>query len=449
MALDPSIPLQSRLQPNPVGLGEMMQLGQAMRQRRAESEQRRKGETLKSLIGGNLELGPEGPKLNKRGFLAGLINSGMPEEAMQFQGQFQAEESKKLEAAANQARMISKRQSEIFEEQAPMVDVVTDDTERANILKLAFNREKIPHSIGEKITAEQWAAYKMKGKAGHEMPIAGTVYYDDLGQPHLASRDPSKPFVYDMTSAPADGHGAMGSSSGKPPAKGANQPIVEYDLESGGKGVGRIDKGSRTITPLIGPNATPITHGDPKKQRTQLSQGEIDDITMIETAAQTMNKIEDAVKNIGNSQRGPVAGRVATVNPYNVPIQTLENLITMLTPALARGVFREVGVLTEADMERYSGLLPRAKSDPSVANSILNELKGKIQSTYKTALTNYGRANRDISGFDTNKELFGKGRADSSAKETPVNTVKVGKGGKKYQKIKAGPDSDKSTWGEI
>ena len=107
MALDPNIPLQSRLQPLPVGLGEMMQLGQAMRQRREQAEVKRKGETLKSLLQGNLELGPEGPKLNKQGFLAGLMSSGMPQEAMQFQSQFQEEEGKKLEAAANQARMTS------------------------------------------------------------------------------------------------------------------------------------------------------------------------------------------------------------------------------------------------------------------------------------------------------------------------------------------------------
>jgi len=141
----------------------MMALGQAMRQRRAESKQRQKAGALKSMLEANVELGPEGPKLNKPGFLSSLARSGMTQEALEFQSQFQAEEDKKLEAMANKNRMISKRQGEIYKENEPYLRAISDAKERGKIVKDQFTRENIPYNGGDEITDEQLESFLKRG----------------------------------------------------------------------------------------------------------------------------------------------------------------------------------------------------------------------------------------------------------------------------------------------
>jgi hypothetical protein len=163
--------------------------------------------------------------------------------------------------------------------------------------------------------------------------------------------------------------------------------------------------------------------GTPLDTRTlqRLAQSEVDDITQIETAAATMGKIEDAFGKMSGNKQGPIVGLLTGKNPYDAQIRELEKLIDMVTPSLARGVFREVGVLTDQDVARYRAMLPQAKTDPGVAKSILDQLKQKIQETYTTALTNYGKAGRDITQFDPNRQLF----SPQGGIVVPKNKVKV------------------------
>ena len=98
---------------------------------------------------------------------------------------------------------------------------------------------------------------------------------------------------------------------------------------------------------------------------------------------------------------GPVAGR--TVGPamgqYNALYQQLESAITKTVPGLARGVFGEVGVLTDKDVQRYTALLPSAKKDPAVARALLQDLTTTVDRAENTLLDTYEKRGSDISGF--------------------------------------------------
>ncbi len=147
--------------------------------------------------------------------------------------------------------------------------------------------------------------------------------------------------------------------------------------------------------------------GQPKARELKaMTQGELDDLTLVETAAKTMNDIQGAFGEISSAKKGPFLGRLAGANPYDVSVQKLNKLIDSITPALARGVFREVGVLTDKDMDRYKTLLPQAKTDPKVAEEVFRDLQKKIQDTYSISIKNMGVAGRDISGFDPDRNLF-------------------------------------------
>jgi hypothetical protein len=170
--------------------------------------------------------------------------------------------------------------------------------------------------------------------------------------------------------------------------------------------------GSTTVSEWNGRNwgFVATEPGKPKENPAgkPLSQSEVDDITMIETAAKTLSDIETAHGGISGVQKGPLLGRIAGLNPYDEDIRQLEKLIDSVTPALARGVFREVGVLTDSDIQRYRGMLPSARMDPEVAKKVFADLKRKIQDTYSIAIGNLGKAGRDISKFDANKQLYPK-----------------------------------------
>lgn len=59
------------------------------------------------------------------------------------------------------------------------------------------------------------------------------------------------------------------------------------------------------------------------------------------------------------------------MNPYNTDAQTLNAQISALIPNLARGVYGEVGVLTDADVAQYTKTVPNLKSTEAVNKAIL------------------------------------------------------------------------------
>jgi hypothetical protein len=78
-----------------------------------------------------------------------------------------------------------------------------------------------------------------------------------------------------------------------------------------------------------------------------LLESQINKIIALNGATEDLNSIEKRLNNIPSEWRGPVAGYFAKKNPYDADIQALTSQIIQMIPGLARGVFGEVGVLTE------------------------------------------------------------------------------------------------------
>jgi len=64
-------------------------------------------------------------------------------------------------------------------------------------------------------------------------------------------------------------------------------------------------------------------------------------------------------------------GRLRNLNPYDTDAQTLKAQLTSLIPNLARGVYGEVGVLTDNDVRMYSQTIPNLTQTEDVNNAIL------------------------------------------------------------------------------
>jgi hypothetical protein len=59
------------------------------------------------------------------------------------------------------------------------------------------------------------------------------------------------------------------------------------------------------------------------------------------------------------------------MNPYDTDAQTLKAQLQSLIPNLARGVYGEVGVLTDNDIKNYAQTIPNLTQTEDVQKAIL------------------------------------------------------------------------------
>lgn len=129
-----------------------------------------------------------------------------------------------------------------------------------------------------------------------------------------------------------------------------------------------------------------------------MTSSEVKDLADLDGVLSTLNVIEKKLSKI--EQRGPIVGPFRAAVPYDVAAQEIENLATSITPGLARGVFGEVGVLTDQDIARYKALIPNIKTDARVAEANLRNLREKIAVAKKEKIETFRQAGYDVSGFE-------------------------------------------------
>lgn len=106
------------------------------------------------------------------------------------------------------------------------------------------------------------------------------------------------------------------------------------------------------------------------KQTTALANA-VSDMVMLEDA---FSALDDG--DVGRIQ-GPFKGLLDKVHE-NKGRARVNALINSVLPNLARGVFREVGVLTDTDMERYRSTIPSFKDSKALQQDILDTLRSKL-----------------------------------------------------------------------
>ena len=105
------------------------------------------------------------------------------------------------------------------------------------------------------------------------------------------------------------------------------------------------------------------------------------------------------VKAVKGVKTGPLAGAFKSANPWDTQGQTIKAQLNSIVPNLARGVYGEVGVLTDNDIRTYSQTIPNLKSTEEVRNAVLYITLDMIGKSIKNTLKVNAAANRDVSGF--------------------------------------------------
>jgi hypothetical protein len=158
-----------------------------------------------------------------------------------------------------------------------------------------------------------------------------------------------------------------------------------------------------------------IRYGPPRAEGKALTQEEVGRITALNQAEMDLNRLEELYKSLGSDYGGPLAGRLksAAAGGQNQHIAALQNAIIGATPNLARGVFREVGVLTDEDVKRYAQLLPGPFDTDAVRKTKLNQLRERIIVGRKEMVTSLKSAGRDVEGFSADPAGGASKRFDS------------------------------------
>jgi hypothetical protein len=122
-------------------------------------------------------------------------------------------------------------------------------------------------------------------------------------------------------------------------------------------------------------------------------------VTKLAAYSSLKDSIKDIEEQVKDMTRGPIVGVLREKNPYDVAAQKLNKLVESVVPGLAKTVFNEVGVLTDADVLRYKAMVPNVKTEAELADGLLDMLNKKIASGYESTLNAAEDAKIDVSGF--------------------------------------------------
>lgn len=125
----------------------------------------------------------------------------------------------------------------------------------------------------------------------------------------------------------------------------------------------------------------------------------------ISKAMTVVGQLGDIQSTIKSVDTGPILGILKSANPYDEKAQLIKAQLQSLIPGLARGVYGEVGVLTDNDIANYSRTVPNLKSTKDVNDLILLMTLKTVKRSVDDQLEVLASAGRDVSGF---KNLYSR-----------------------------------------
>lgn len=129
-----------------------------------------------------------------------------------------------------------------------------------------------------------------------------------------------------------------------------------------------------------------------------MTQGELKPITDIQTI---VGQAETLTGLINSVDTGPIVGIIKSVNPYDTKAQLMKSAITAIVPKLARGVYGEVGVLTDADIENYSRTIANLKNTTDVNKAVMAMTLDIATRSLANQLNSLSAGQRDVSRFES------------------------------------------------
>lgn len=132
----------------------------------------------------------------------------------------------------------------------------------------------------------------------------------------------------------------------------------------------------------------------------------------------------------------PIMGIIRSANPYDTKAQQIKAQLTAIVPNLARGVYGEVGVLTDQDVALYQQTLPNLKSTKEVRDALLAITAKSVYRAAENKLLIQAKGGVDVSGFTGDLKTL-RAQVDGMLQQAGLPTESPVQGGANYGKADA------------
>lgn len=122
-------------------------------------------------------------------------------------------------------------------------------------------------------------------------------------------------------------------------------------------------------------------------------------LTSFDKALNVIQQVSDLQRTIETENTGPILGIIRSKNPYDEKAQLIKSQLAAIVPNLARGVYGEVGVLTDNDIANYTKTLPNLQSTEAIRDAILGITVRSVQRSLENKLRTQANGGKDVSGF--------------------------------------------------
>ena len=151
----------------------------------------------------------------------------------------------------------------------------------------------------------------------------------------------------------------------------------------------------------------------------------------INKAMLVVSQIDSLQQQVQGMDTGPILGILRDNNPYDVKARLLKATLQATVPNLARGVYGEVGVLTDTDIANYIKTLPNVKSPRELNDLVLAMTLRTVKNGIDSNLQVLSAEGRDVSGFEPLYTRLQKKVSELESKSSGT-TLMIGPDGKQY-----------------
>lgn len=131
-----------------------------------------------------------------------------------------------------------------------------------------------------------------------------------------------------------------------------------------------------------------------------------------EKALDVVGQLSDLKNSLKGEVTGPFAGIIRSNNPYDTKAQQIKAQLSAIIPNLARGIYGEVGVLTDNDIENYAKTLGNLTSTEDLNDILIGITLKSVQRALENKIKVQAGFGRDVSGIlDTYEQI--KSSADA------------------------------------
>ena len=132
-------------------------------------------------------------------------------------------------------------------------------------------------------------------------------------------------------------------------------------------------------------------------------------VNQIDMLMNSMDFSKDVNGNDSGVDASPLTGWIRSKNPWDSNAQEVQAILQGTVPIVARGIFGEVGVLTDADVKLYQQVLPNLKQTDQVKTFVTSALLKTVQQGMYDRLNLLAQTGYDVSGlYPTYKALSEK-----------------------------------------